>query len=503
MRNNYGRLTSRWWLLLLWMLETGLSTRAQSTQPSTVQWQQTFPGNEDPGPTTIRVVKAASGEFVVLTGTNVVRLSATGAVVWTTPVPGAPGDSTAGRVPVGKALTLTVTPRNGVAVLAVDQQRRYYVTQFDAGGGVSWTKTIGNANVGQSVALTHRGLTLTPDGGLLVVGTFYDGQSYLTLTKLNREGLIAAQWRIYHTHPATSAAGTPVRTLSAVPVIHQLLATADGGYLLIGQTADKQTGRNAGLALKLDNQYRVVWQGTYPALAALHRVVANAAGASLAGETYTAVGSGQAITVAPNGPEDGQPAFRVPETPVALATDPGGKLTVLDAVQAGQTDFRLINLSAQAGVRWRQSIGGSGRATDLLATDDGGYLAVGTTLLKDTPATGTLGGAETIWLTKVGSSAGAGTLAQPGLGEPTAGLALTVLGNPVRDRVTVEITGAGGQALLLRLLDSRGRVVENRHLEQAGPAERQTFDLREEAPGPLLVQTIANGQIQTAKVIRQ
>ena len=86
---------------------------------------------------------------------------------------------------------------------------------------------------------------------------------------------------------------------------------------------------------------------------------------------------------------------------------------------------------------------------------------------------------------------------------PVLTLSVSVLGNPVRETVTVEVRGAQDQLLQLRLVDGYGRVVEQRSIEQAAAAERQTFDLRQQAPGALLLHTTANGQSQTLKVVKQ
>ena len=92
--------------------------------------------------------------------------------------------------------------------------------------------------------------------------------------------------------------------------------------------------------------------------------------------------------------------------------------------------------------------------------------------------------------------------ARIGVDEPT-GLTVSVLGNPVSDAVTVEVTGAAGQTLRMHLFDARGRLVEGRAVESAGAAERQTFDLHRQPTGTLLLQTTTSGQTQTVKVIKQ
>ena len=93
--------------------------------------------------------------------------------------------------------------------------------------------------------------------------------------------------------------------------------------------------------------------------------------------------------------------------------------------------------------------------------------------------------------------------ARQGVAERAAELSVSVLGNPVSDPVTVVIHGAEGQPLNLRLLDSRGRLVESRTVEQVGSAERQRFALPTSGPGLLLLQVSSGSRSQTVKIIKQ
>lgn len=93
--------------------------------------------------------------------------------------------------------------------------------------------------------------------------------------------------------------------------------------------------------------------------------------------------------------------------------------------------------------------------------------------------------------------------ARVGVGEPVAELNVSVLGNPVSEAVTVAIRGAEGQPLSLRLIDGRGRVIENRLVEQAGATEQQRFDLHRQEPGLLLLRVSSGIQTKTVKVVKQ
>src|SRR5205823_7559749 len=69
--------------------------------------------------------------------------------------------------------------------------------------------------------------------------------------------------------------------------------------------------------------------------------------------------------------------------------------------------------------------------------------------------------------------------------ELVAPLQVRVLGNPVSDAVTVEVSGAEGRSLSLQLIRATGVIVEQRQIERAGTAEQHRFDVHTEAAGLL------------------
>jgi hypothetical protein len=92
--------------------------------------------------------------------------------------------------------------------------------------------------------------------------------------------------------------------------------------------------------------------------------------------------------------------------------------------------------------------------------------------------------------------------ARVGAGEEMAGkLTLSVLGNPVSDAATVEIRGAAGQPLVLRLVDMSGKLLEQRVVEQPQESERQRFELSR--PGLLLLRASSGSQRETVKILKQ
>ncbi len=86
--------------------------------------------------------------------------------------------------------------------------------------------------------------------------------------------------------------------------------------------------------------------------------------------------------------------------------------------------------------------------------------------------------------------------------EPVAGLQLQVLGNPVRDVVSVLVTGAMGGSLNLTLTDGKGRVVGHQAMEQASASERVEFRVNHLPSGVLILRANTPTQSQMVKVIK-
>ncbi|GAB3491701.1 hypothetical protein GCM10027341_05010 [Spirosoma knui] len=672
MENQYLTQTSRWWLMLIWIISVPVSTRAQTAQSSVIQWQRTLDGGDLTPTSHLRAVKANDGGYVVLAGKNLVRFSMTGDVTWTKPLNGAYQDSISSYVPIRETLALTTTQDGGFLTLGLDALNRYYVTKLNAEGAMVWTKAVNNANVGPSIRISDNAITSTSDGSILVVGTYRDALSYLNLTKINKEGVIVSQWRVNYSSPQP-----------ATPIVDKVLNTRDGGYLLVGKALDNATASSQGLAIKLNGQYSLAWKNTYPGVDSLSDVIVNPSNDN----AYVAVGlgaggNGRLISIAPNGGNDGSPiaSFTGSNAVASLAKDGDGNLTVLDGIGANNGDLRLLNVTTQSTERWRKTVGGPGRdvPASILATDDGGYLVLGTTTSTNGDVVGKSTSTLATWVVKLGTSpvvttlrllaplydcqsgtivftttggdgtpitytapgvtrakatdnvgtleqglrndpkvilikaaqrgqtvsyafnfgtycqnvqatnrssdtsplrmspptyncqtgaitfyttGGAGSSAAPieymaagitgwttnpsqfvdpvlrtatdaqpitlvarqgeqmatyvldikaacgrarmASTEPLARPTISVLGNPVRESFLVEITGAQDKPLSMQLLDARGRLIEQRSVEQPRAAERQTFDVRQQASGVLLLQTTINGELRTVKVIKQ
>ncbi|GAB3933093.1 putative Ig domain-containing protein [Larkinella terrae] len=79
---------------------------------------------------------------------------------------------------------------------------------------------------------------------------------------------------------------------------------------------------------------------------------------------------------------------------------------------------------------------------------------------------------------------------------------VTVLGNPVSDRVTVEIRGAEGQPVRLALTDLKGQPVAEQWVEKAALVERQTVLLSGQPAGLLFLRAISGSRTVTLKLLK-
>lgn len=87
--------------------------------------------------------------------------------------------------------------------------------------------------------------------------------------------------------------------------------------------------------------------------------------------------------------------------------------------------------------------------------------------------------------------------------EGSGTLDVTVLGNPtLGETVEVEVRGAEGQALQLRLVDGLGAAISEKSVEKAGATERQTISLGRSA-GMYFLQVTTPDKSKTVKVVRQ
>jgi hypothetical protein len=107
-------------------------------------------------------------------------------------------------------------------------------------------------------------------------------------------------------------------------------------------------------------------------------------------------------------------------------------------------------------------------------------------------------GDELVWGTPPG-----GASARLAFVETGPKLSVKVLGNPIKnDQVSVEVTGAEGQALQLKLLTPQGRVVSLQQVPSAEATQRHELSVAGQAGGLFLLQVSTPTQSQTVKVVK-
>ena len=83
-------------------------------------------------------------------------------------------------------------------------------------------------------------------------------------------------------------------------------------------------------------------------------------------------------------------------------------------------------------------------------------------------------------------------------------LSVRVLGNPVvGETAEIEVLGAEGQPLEVRLVDSQGRLVTNQQRTSAMATERFSLAVGNQAAGLLLLQVSTPRHSQTVKVLKR
>ncbi|GAB3927183.1 T9SS type A sorting domain-containing protein [Larkinella terrae] len=82
-------------------------------------------------------------------------------------------------------------------------------------------------------------------------------------------------------------------------------------------------------------------------------------------------------------------------------------------------------------------------------------------------------------------------------------LQVTVLGNPVSDRIEVEIRGAEGKPLQLQLTDASGRALDQRQIGAAQAVELQHFSVHQQPAGLLVLRVTSGLKNVTLKMLKR
>jgi uncharacterized delta-60 repeat protein len=220
----------------------------------------------------------------------------------------------------------------------------FWVLRLDSTGSVVWQKAYGGALQDDA-----RCVKQTSDGGYVVAGetnSFGTGGLDFWVLRLNSNGSIVWQ---------KTYGGTGDDTAWSVE------QTADGGYIVGGQTASFGAGSIDAWVLKLDSNGSVTWQKTYG-------------------------GSGADVLRSVGQSSDG--GYIVAGYTISFG--------------AGTLDAWILKLSSNGSVTWQKTYGGysDDYVTSIQETQDGGYIAAGTTLSFGA-------GSYNIWVLKLDSNGSA------------------------------------------------------------------------------------------------
>jgi hypothetical protein len=202
--------------------------------------------------------------------------------------------------------------------------RKGRLIKIDLNGDTIWTKSYPYFTIVSCDAVIQ-----TTDGGYLLAGSKRDGSN----------------WNLYKSDVyviKTNTIGDTIWTKTYAGIgddyIYSVLQTADGGYLMVGETESSGAGNKDVYVMKIDALGNVTWTQTY-------------GGAHYDGGTSV------------------------------IQTTGGGYLIAgyTQSSGAGNKDAYLVKIDATGNITWTQTYGGSNEdvANSVVETTDGGYLLAG------------------------------------------------------------------------------------------------------------------------------
>ncbi len=263
----------------------------------------------------------------------------------------------------GSEIGLAVTETAGggyIAVGAKDSESfsdEWWIIKLDDDGVIVWEKCIGSTRFDRAYDVKQ-----TADGGYAIAGSFGDdgdiaehnGITDFSLLKLDANGEI--EWQKFH--------GTPFNNL-----VHSLSLTADGGYMLAGNSNGLAPGDNIskGLFIKLSPGGELEWMKEY--------------GGSISEEIYSIQQTSDFGYVA------------------------AGCTNSVDGVLEGNNggnDLWVIKMDQDGELEWSKTYGGSeSEATrSIRQAADGGYIVAAYTASGDGDVSENYGGQDA-WLVKL------------------------------------------------------------------------------------------------------
>jgi len=238
-----------------------------------------------------------------------------------------------------------------------------------------WAKTYGGSGSEDA-----RSIQQTADGGYIVAGSTASsgaGSSDAWVLKLNSNGNVTWQ-----------------KTYGGSDNDYALFIqqTADGGYIVVGQTESFGAGSRDAWVLKLDSNGNVTWQKTYGGSGNEYgySIQQTPDGGYIVAWGTASFGAGLrdawVLKLDSNGNVTWQKAYGGSGYDFAGSiqqTADGGYIVegYADSFGAGSYDAWVLKLDSNGNVTWQKTYGGSGSevANSIQQTADGGYIVVGQT----------------------------------------------------------------------------------------------------------------------------
>lgn len=364
--------------------ETAASCRSEvapqiAAQPLTLRWERVFGGPASDFGAELRITKDG-GALVVGSTTSkgaggydawMLRLDRDGKLLWERTMGGV-GDEViygGGAMPDGGLTFVGYTASKGAG------KKDLWVVRLDADGRVLWDRTYGGAEDDMA-----HGVTLVPDGGLIVVGHTESkgaGSADVWVLRLDVAGHVlwdrtfgGSQWEI----------GFDVTVL------------ADGDLVVAGFTESFGAGGVDGLVLRYDHAGTLRWNKTFGGSETdqLFSVVAAPCGGLLVTGFTTSKEAGNADAWLIRLDESGNVLWEqtyggaaIDRAWTAAALPDGGFLVNArtQSKRAGGENLWLLRVDAQGDVLWDQVFGGTKHdwGFRLYRTDDGEWLVLGET----------------------------------------------------------------------------------------------------------------------------
>jgi len=309
-----------------------------------------------------------------------VKLDASGNVLWQKLYGGAGYDS---------ALAVRATSDGGYVLAGHTSSfgagnRDAWIVKLDASGNAVWQKAYGGASAEYAYAIRE-----TPDGGYILAGvtfSFGAGGEDAWCLRLDASGNVVWQ-KTYGGANSDS--------------FWDVQLTADGGYIVTGDTRSYGAGSVEAWCIKLDGSGNVQWQKTYGGASIENgkRVFVTADGGYLVcGETIS-FGLGDCdfwcLKLDVYGNIQWQKAYGGIDAEYfdgADMTSDGGCVLAgrTKSFGAGSTDAWCVKLDLYGNIQWQKTYGGVSwdKVDGVLARPDGGYVVCGSTGSFDSEGNG-------------------------------------------------------------------------------------------------------------------